>query len=109
MWQLQNHPRLLEEMIQVEVSGGGYFVLNTLLKLLLLASCGLLLTPSLKYSLYFPTNFAFGLQFSQFENCMKFGMKLNYRYLKETNMSCLETAKNSVQEHFLMEKDFHQN
>lgn len=52
--QLQNHPWLLEEMIQVEVSGGGFFVLNTLLKLLLLASCGLLLISSLKYSLYFP-------------------------------------------------------
>lgn len=87
----------------------GLFVLNTLLKLLLLASHELLLTSSLKYSLYFPTNFPFDLQFSQFENHMKFGIRLNYRYLKETKMSCLETAKNSLQEHFLMEKDFHQN
>lgn len=107
MWQLQNHPQLLGEMIQV--SGGCFFVLNTLLKLLLLASCGLLLTSSLKYNLYFPTSFWFNLKFSQFENCLKFGIQLNCRYLKGSKMSCLETAKNFVQEHFLVEKDFHKN
>lgn len=88
---------------------GGFFVLNTLLKLLLLASWRLLLASSLKYSLDFPTNFPFNLKLSQFENGMKFGIKLNYRYLKETQMSCLETAKNFVQEHFLVEKHFNQN
>lgn len=32
---------------------------------------------------------------------MKFGIRLNYRYLTGSKMSCLETAKNFVQEHFL--------
>lgn len=91
----------------IKVSGGGFFVLNTHLKLLLFASYGLLLTSSLKYSFYFLTNFPFNLKLSQFENYIKFG--INYRYLKETKMSCLETAKNFVQKHFLVEKDFHQN
>lgn len=76
MWQLQNHPQVLDEVMQVEGSGEGFFDLNTLRKLLLLASCRLLLASSLNYSLYFPTNFPFNLKLSQFENCMKFELNL---------------------------------
>lgn len=96
-------------MIKVKANGVDFFLLNIFLKLLSLAGCRLLLTSNLKYSLHFPPNFPFNLKLSQFENCIKFGMKLSYECFKDTIMTCLEVTENFGQEVFLVDKDFRQN